>query len=70
MELHKLMTILNKFGGKIAHCNTDNAVAFFKDREVIVNGKTVIETAQEQIDKMWEYASKICWDDEKKSQKI
>lgn len=66
VHLHKTMRILEKFGGVVVNCNTDNAIAMFRDREVRdAQGKKVIETAQQQIDAMWEYSQKICWDDAK-----
>lgn len=52
VDLWRTMDILERFGGRIAHVNTDNAVALFD--------------SPEQIEAMWAYASKITWDAEGK----
>lgn len=51
-ELHLIMMLLKKHGGKVVNVNTDNAVAMFDN--------------QKQVDAMWAEAQTIFWDDEKK----
>ncbi len=55
VNLWRTMEILEKFGGRICHVNTDNAVAIFD--------------SQEQIDEMWAYARELTWDEQGKVQK-
>jgi hypothetical protein len=47
--------LLRKFGGEVAHVNTDNAIAIFKN--------------QKQVDEMWAYAQTVFWDEAKTAPK-
>lgn len=54
-ELHLIQMLLEKHGGKLVYCNTDNAIALFD--------------SQKQVDAMYAEADTIFWDEEKKVKK-
>ncbi len=54
-ELHLIQMLLEKHGGKLVYCNTDNAIALFD--------------SQKQVDAMYAEADTIFWDDEEKVKK-